>query len=175
MVARRTSQAEQIADLHDLIQQSMRVGDEFFAAQLEEFGLTLLQYAALEAIDRLGPEVAIGEVGDAIHAPPSSMTGLTNRLVGAGLVERYTPPENRRTVVLRTTPAGHELVRAIDGRWRESLETFLSGFSDDEVRQFREYVARTLANMERWLAAEPPSPQPPSPASGEGRGSRPPS
>ena len=151
MVARGTSHDERIAELHDFLQQMMRVGDEFFAVQLEEFGLTLLQYAALEAIDRLGPEVAVGEVGDAIHAPPSSMTGLTNRLVSAGLVERSTPPENRRTVVLRTTPEGHELVRAIDGRQRESLGIVLSDFSDDDVQRFQSLLARIKANMERWL------------------------
>jgi DNA-binding MarR family transcriptional regulator len=152
MVAQRTSHDEQIAQLYDLIQESMRVGDEYFATQLEEFGLTLLQYAALEAIDRLGPDVAIGEVGGAIHAPPSSMTGLTNRLVQAGLIDRYTPPENRRTVVLRTTPAGHDLVLAVDARQRESLGQVLNGFSDDDVRQFRDYLTRTKDNMERQLA-----------------------
>jgi len=152
MIARRTTHDEQIAQLHDLIQQSMRVGEEFFATQLEDFGLTLLQYAALEAIDRLGPDVAIGDIGSAIHAPPSSMTGLTNRLIHDGLIERYTPPENRRSVLLRVTPAGHDLVLAIDARKRESLGLFLNGFSDDEVRQFRDYVTRTMNNMEHWLA-----------------------
>jgi DNA-binding MarR family transcriptional regulator len=152
MVAQRTSHDEQIAQLNDLFEQTVRVGEEFFAIQLEEFGLTLLQYAALVAIDRLGPDVAIGEVGDAIQAPPSSMTGLTNRLVNDGLIERYTPPENRRTVVLRTTPAGHDLVLKIDARRRESLDLFLSDFSEDEVRQFKRFLARTKDNMERWLA-----------------------
>ena len=153
MIAQGTRRDEQIAELYDLLQQSMRVGDEYFASLLEEFGLTLLQFAALEAIDRLGPEVAIGEVGDAIHAPPSSMTGLTNRLVQAGLIERYTPPENRRTVVLRTTAAGHDLVLTVDARRLEALGPVLSGFSDDDVRRFRDYLTRTKDNMERWLVA----------------------
>jgi DNA-binding MarR family transcriptional regulator len=144
----------QIDQLHDLIQRSMRVAEDYFAAQLEEFGLTLLQHVALEAIDRLGPDVSIGEVGDAVHAPPSSMTGLTNRLVNDGLIERYTPPENRRTVVLRTTPKGHELVRTVDARKRDALERFLEGFSEEEVRQFRSFLERTGANMERWLGRD---------------------
>src|SRR5919197_1374510 len=117
-----TTISEQVAELDKLFEETVRVGHDFFATQLEDFDLTVLQYGALAAIDRLGPDVAVGEVGDAIGAPPSSMTGLTNRLVNDGLIERYPPPQNRRTVVLRTTPAGHDLVRAVDARKAASLE-----------------------------------------------------
>jgi DNA-binding MarR family transcriptional regulator len=129
MVAQLTSHDVQIAQLHDLIQQVRRVGAEYFAAQLEEFGLTPMQHAALEAIDRLGPDVAIGAVSDALRASPGAMAGLTNRLVTAGLIERYAPPENRRAVLVRTTPAGRDVVLAFDAR-------------RNDVRRFRDRVGR---------------------------------
>lgn len=151
MGAQLTSKTEQVAELEKIFEQTVRVGHDFFATQLEDFDLTVLQYGALAAIERLGPDVAVGEVGDAIGAPPSSMTGLTNRLVNDGLIERYTPPQNRRTVVLRTTPAGQELVRTIDARKAASLERFLEDFSDDEIFQFRRFMEKMKSNMERRL------------------------
>lgn len=98
-----------------------------------QLGLTSAQYMALRTIALLGPDVAIGEVGDALQAPASSMTSIVDRLVAHGLVEREPHPADRRSVILRATPAGRALVQEVDAEWRASLLRIMEQFSDGEI------------------------------------------
>ena len=86
----------------------------------EEHGLTRMQLFALHSIDRQG-EVAMGQVADLLGCDASNVTGIVDRLVAHGLVERHEGPHDRRTKKLSLTPKGHELLEAISQLLPERL------------------------------------------------------
>lgn len=110
-----------------------------------QLGLTSAQYMALRTIVLLGPDVAIGEVGEALQAPPSSMTSIIDRLAGHGLIEREPHPGDRRSVVVRATPAGQKLVQTIDAEGRAMLLGIMDQFSEDEIISFTRLFDRLQA------------------------------
>lgn len=56
------------------------------------------------------PGVRQGTLARVLNIKPAHMTKLVHRLVQSGLIERATPPEDRRAVELRLTAAGEAFV-----------------------------------------------------------------
>jgi DNA-binding MarR family transcriptional regulator len=59
-----------------------------------------------QALHRLDTPVPMRAMADALHCDASYVTQLTDRLEGAGLVERVADPTDRRVRQLRLTPQG---------------------------------------------------------------------
>jgi DNA-binding MarR family transcriptional regulator len=127
------SRAELIEEFNVVMNRMKQMMDGFYARKLDSLGLTLLQLAGLQAIDQRGPEVSIGEVGEAIGAPPSTMTSLTNRLVSLGFIERFTPPDNRRAVMLKTTEPGAALVYELGCEREKDSDAIFEALTDEQL------------------------------------------
>lgn len=125
--------------LHELTWRDRRQ----FARQVNDYRLSALQYLALHEIGRLAPNVTMGEVGEAIQVPPSSMTNIVDRLVTAKLAERGVTPADRRAVVVNLTPAGSNLVREIESAREERLHVALKHQPDRDLKE----LARILGAM----------------------------
>lgn len=82
----------------------------------------------------------VGEVGAALQLSPSSMTGLANRMMSAGLLERRADENDGRATRLSITAAGQAVIgqaRVVLGDLNDKLH---DGFSEEE-----------LAVVARWL------------------------
>ena len=146
-----------VDEIERLVQQLTRQGQARLAARVGAYGLTLLQYVALLTIARLGPDVTMGEIGEAIHAPASSMTGIVDRLEREGFVERGRHPADRRAVVARITPPGATIVREIEAQRRGELDAVLNGLSDADLRQFIALLSRMLDRTAAGTEGAPPA------------------
>ena len=103
--------------------------------------------AALATIDRHGPmtpsEVAVRE---RIQRP--TVTRLLARLEEAGLVQRTPDPADRRSSLLASTPAGHELMEELRTRKTAYLARRLEQLDPEE----RATLERAAAILEKVLA-----------------------
>jgi DNA-binding MarR family transcriptional regulator len=81
------------------------------------------------------PGVRQGTLARVLNIKPAHMTKLVHRLVTSGLIERATPPEDRRAVELQLTAKGSEFV----ARHLPDFETVHAaeriGLSQTEERQ----------------------------------------
>jgi DNA-binding MarR family transcriptional regulator len=111
------------------------------------------QYLALHTIGKLGPDVTMGEVSDALFLPASTMTSVVDRLVKDGLVERGTRPGDRRSVVARLTPAGENLVANVEEVRHTELVTMLEDMSGDDLADFARHLARLVEGIDRAIVA----------------------
>jgi DNA-binding MarR family transcriptional regulator len=107
-----------------------------FEHRLRPFELTIPQYLALQAIVRLGPVMPMIAISRAIKTPPSSVTGIANRLVTMDLIARERPPHDRRTVVVSATEAGKSLVASFKAEQYKDLAMLLDGMLPERVEQF---------------------------------------
>ena len=87
-----------------------------------------------------GP-LAMGRLADQLNASLPSVTGIVDRMVAHGLVERLRDDDDRRLVVVRATPAGRVAVDEIDLVRRRSLGRLLAMLAPDDqadaLRVFR--------------------------------------
>jgi DNA-binding MarR family transcriptional regulator len=87
--------------------------DRALQVYAERAGMTLLDGQALYAVCELGAEARPGTIAERLKMPLSTMTGVANRLVAAGLVERKPAPGDGRSAILEVTDAGLERVKML--------------------------------------------------------------
>ena len=71
----------------------------------ERLGITAVQLKALYKVDR-NPNISLGDLAEMLRLTNSTVSGVIERLVHNGLVDRVVPPENRRTVSIHLTEKG---------------------------------------------------------------------
>src|SRR4029079_18669769 len=69
--------------------------------------------------------MAMGRLADQLDASMPSVSGIVDRMVSHGLVERLRDDDDRRLVVVRATSAGHTAVEEIDMVRRQQLARVL--------------------------------------------------
>ncbi|MDH6142594.1 MULTISPECIES: MarR family winged helix-turn-helix transcriptional regulator [Kitasatospora] len=72
--------------------------------------LTMQQAKALLAADQ---PVRMRAIADQVHAEPSNVTAIIDRLEQRGLVERRPDPADRRVKLVAATEAGHAVAAAL--------------------------------------------------------------
>jgi len=77
-------------------------------AELE--GLSISESMVLWRIHKLGP-MRVSEIASTIGVPPSTLTGVLDRLVAGGWIERSADPADRRAVLMKSTPRLEEFTK----------------------------------------------------------------
>ena len=127
---------------------------EDFKGDIEELGVTLSEFDVLATLRRSGPRAVLtpGHIAHVAMVKPSGLAHRLARLEAAGLISRSPDPADRRSALIRITPAGRRVAdRAVEiladrkndvfadltDRQRESLEQLLDKVIDslDTVRQ----------------------------------------
>lgn len=144
---------QMIDQLNQKLTRLTRLKNGVYGARLDALDMTLLQYGCLQAIEQLGPGVSIGEIGEEIGAGPSTMTSLTSRLVALGFIERYTPPDNRRVVLLKSTEAGSRVVYEFQCEEEVDMVALFAAMTDDMIATVNQLLAALLENAERLHAS----------------------
>jgi MarR family transcriptional regulator, 2-MHQ and catechol-resistance regulon repressor len=92
---------------------------------MEDAGLCLSDFAALEALLHKGP-LTITEIQGKVLLASGSMTAAVDRLEEKGLIKRGPAPSDRRAKVLRLTPEGRRVVEAAFRRHAAELESAMA-------------------------------------------------
>jgi DNA-binding MarR family transcriptional regulator len=83
------------------------------------------------------PGLALGELAGRMHAHPSTVSGIVDRLVGRHAVDRRPDPEDRRGVCLSLTTAGRRLLRRSPAPVQAGLQRALQEMPPRRLRQLR--------------------------------------
>ncbi len=103
---------------------------------IEDAGLCLTDFAALEALLHKGP-LTITEIQGKVLLASGSMTAAVDRLEKKGLVVRRPAPIDRRAKVLDLTPEGRRVVEKAFRRHAVELESAMAVLKPSEKRQLR--------------------------------------
>ena len=101
---------------------------------IEQAGLSLTDFAALEALLHKGP-LTISEIQDKVRLASGSMTAAVDRLEKLGLVVRKSSPSDRRARVVKLTVQGKRLAASCFERHAKDLEALMSVLSEKEMEQ----------------------------------------
>ena len=92
-----------------------------------------------------------GKLATALKVTPTNVTGIIDRLLEKNLITRTGDPDDRRVLLLRTTPQGDELVAELRQKRRERMTELFNRLSDEEAA----IVAQGLKIMVRAIDAKP--------------------
>ncbi len=119
-----------------------------FAQEISDLKLTVPQFFTLSTLQSLGGTATMGDLSRSTYQVSATMTGIIDRLVRDGLVERQRDTIDRRSVVVALTPSGQELVDQAWGRALGSLDTVLDEMSPQEMTSSYRFVDALVTTLE---------------------------
>jgi MarR family 2-MHQ and catechol resistance regulon transcriptional repressor len=108
---------------------------------IEDSGLGLTDFAALEALLHKGP-LTITEIQSKVPLALGSMTAAVDRLEKKGLILRTPSPKDRRAKVLKLSPKGRAMVEAAFTRHAADLEAVMAVLDQPEKRRLHDLLKK---------------------------------
>lgn len=119
--------------------------------------LTLPRFDVMAQLRRHPRGMTPGELTRALLVTAGNVTGIVDRLVREGLVERHPLPTDRRTCVVRLTRRGRRTVGQAIRRHRRDVQAVLAAVPPGELRRLRQALGRAMRALEGQDPAQPGS------------------
>lgn len=143
-----------IDDLNRLLFQTEQARRLLVGDRLGRHGIIFGQWLVLDALYKEGLSSMTALAG-IIGADRTTLTRTIDGLVAAGYVDRRTPAEDRRMVVVDLTSAGKALADAVVADLAPTHAAAFAGFSRQDLDLLAVLLARSLAQV-KLAAAEGP-------------------
>jgi len=127
-----------------LIRASIPAKQAFMRAG-ELFGLTHMQLFTLCLADKDG-ETSMHSLTDMLGCDASNVTGLVDKLVGNGFIERYESPRDRRIKLIKLTAKGRRTREHIMGELASAKLATFTDMTDEELQTLAGLLAKAVAN-----------------------------
>ncbi|MDD4940146.1 MAG: MarR family transcriptional regulator [Candidatus Omnitrophica bacterium] len=116
------------------------------ANELYKGKITLPQFLILEFLSRKG-ESRMTDMARCMHVTTAAMTGMVERLVGYGYVERVYDLKDRRTIRIRLTPSGNSLIKKINEQRRRMVINIFGGIPENDRREYLKILTQVRENL----------------------------
>ena len=113
-----------------------------------ELGITGPQRLVLRVVGRF-PDLSAGELAHIVRLHPSTITGIVQRLVTRGLLERSRDPGDSRRTRLRLRSRARAFTRASSGTVERAVVRALRQAGPADVRGARRVLAAVAKNLDR--------------------------
>lgn len=120
--------------LYVVLARAQRAIAEQSQADLEEHGISITEFAIMEALHHKGP-LLLGEVQRKILVSSGGITFLVDKLTARGYVERKMCPSDRRARYAALTRKGEALMEDIFPRHAAAIQAAMSGLSHAEQKE----------------------------------------
>ena len=129
---------------HD-IRRLHQIAVALFMAETEPFGITPVQYAALQAVQN-APGTDQRTLARTIGFDTSTIAGVIDRLEARGLMLRNASAQDRRVRLLTLTEAGQQLLSDVTPSMLRAQERILSPLPAQERSEFMRMLAVLIAD-----------------------------
>jgi DNA-binding MarR family transcriptional regulator len=136
-------------EAYTLLRQINAMLDIFNRYDLRGEDLTVPQFTILSHATPEG--VPLSEISARMLCDNSNLTGIVDRLISKGLVERKPDPQDRRVSLICLTSAGAEKLRNIRPRHHSSVSQRMNSLSEEEVQQLRDLLGMLRQGLEHNL------------------------
>ncbi|PTX99929.1 MarR family transcriptional regulator [Verrucomicrobia bacterium LW23] len=142
-----THLAEELADILALLQRSFLVE---LSTEVNKGNISIPQYTLLGFLNQ-SSGLNMSQLADLMRHTTPATTGLVDRLVDSGLVERFSHPKDRRQVLVRISNRGRELVEGMKRGIVRNIQDLFSDLDNKDqeawVRIYRTIHKRSQAQL----------------------------
>lgn len=114
-------------------------------------GITVPQAMTLKTIKDQDHACKMSDLAATRFLTPAAATGIVDRLIHLGLVERKFDESDRRVILLALTAHGEKTLSTVDGKVRQMMQGFFERISESDraaslrmFRKFKEYLREEL-------------------------------
>jgi len=118
--------------------------------QCARHGITATQLNVLKLLQTVG-DLSLSEVSKRMASTNSTVTGIIDRMVAAGLVAREQSVDDRRVWMIRLTPEGRAMANKVDVAPWEILREAVMALPPAELGQLITTLAKVADSVERMV------------------------
>ncbi len=121
----------------------------------DTFGVTLPRFDLMAQLDRAPDGMTLSDVSRRMMVSNGNVTGLVERLVESGHLERRVSVQDRRAQVIRLTDLGRAEFRAMAAAHEAWIADMFSGLTRPELDELMRLLAKTKTSARDSLGARP--------------------
>ncbi|HEY4860689.1 MAG TPA: MarR family transcriptional regulator [Xanthobacteraceae bacterium] len=118
----------------------------------ERFNLTLPRFDLMAQLDRTPKGMTLGELSQRMMVSNGNVTGLVDRLVEQGLIDRQPSRIDRRAQIVRLTAEGRRFFRAMARENGDWIGDMFAELSQNEIETLLRLLAKTKASARKAIA-----------------------
>jgi len=115
----------------------------------ERFDVTLPRFDLMAQLDKAPNGMTLGELSQRMMVSNGNVTGLAERLVEQGLLDRRPSPNDRRAQIVSLTAEGRRAFRAVARTHEDWIAQIFAGLDAAEIEQLMALLAKTKASARK--------------------------
>jgi DNA-binding MarR family transcriptional regulator len=115
----------------------------------DSFDVTLPRFDLLAQLDKAPNGMTLGELSQRMMVSNGNVTGLSERLVEQGLLDRRASPTDRRAQIVSLTAEGRRMFRTMARTHEDWIADIFSGLSAGEIDTLMALLAKTKASARK--------------------------
>jgi DNA-binding MarR family transcriptional regulator len=119
----------------------------------ERFDVTLPRFDLMAQLDKVPDGMTLSDVSKRMMVSNGNVTGLVERLVESGHLDRRTSETDRRVQVIRLTKAGRAEFRKMAAEHETWIADIFSDLGPKDVRELMRLLAKTKASARKSAQA----------------------
>ena len=122
----------------------------------ERFDVTLPRFDLMAQLDRAPDGMTLSDVSKRMMVSNGNVTGLVERLVESGHLDRRTSDSDRRVQVIRLTKIGRAEFRKMAAEHETWIADIFSDLSPKDLRELMRLLAKTKGSAQRAASRRVP-------------------
>src|ERR1044071_1927767 len=115
----------------------------------ERFDVTLPRFDLRAQLDKAPEGMTLSDVSRRMMVSNGNVTGLVERLVVSGHLDRWTSESDRRVQVIRLTKSGRAEFRKMAAEHESWISDMFGDLSPKDVRELMRLLARTKGSVQK--------------------------
>ena len=121
--------------------------------ELEKENITVSQFAVIKDIEmnsvKEGEDIGVTavEISQRLDIDKPTMSGITNRLVDKGYVEKSLNPSDKRSFILKLTKEAKTKLPSLEKVNNKVISDVTKGLNDEELEIFKTTINKIIGNM----------------------------
>src|SRR5216110_410905 len=115
----------------------------------DEFDVTLPRFDLMAQLDKAPNGMTLGELSQRMMVSNGNVTGLAERLVEQGVLDRRPSPTDRRAQIVSLTAEGRRAFRAMARTHEDWIAEIFSGLDAGEIEQLMTLLAKAKASARK--------------------------
>ena len=118
------------------------------------FDMTLPRFDVMAQLDKAPGSMTLGELSQRMMVSNGNVTGLAERLVAQGLLERRASPNDRRAQLVSLTGDGRRAFRAMARTHENWIAEIFADLSPNDIGSLMRLLAKAKASARKAVSGE---------------------